>query len=104
MCIMMYSEGPHNLDVLISFVLLFAMFSQIDIVFDDDQGFYRTLKQLIRSAKCPVVLTCNGLSSPCFGCGFMCILHAHQFSSLLFFLKICRIPSRAGRGCAHAKV
>ncbi len=57
---MMYSEGPHNLDALISFVLLFAVFSQIDIVFDDDQGFYRTLKQLIRSAKCPVVLTCNG--------------------------------------------
>jgi DNA polymerase III delta prime subunit len=36
------------------------VFEETDTVFDEDQGFYRALKQLIRTTKCPVVMTGNG--------------------------------------------
>ncbi len=35
------------------------VFEEIDNVFDEDQGFYRALKQILRTAKCPIILTCN---------------------------------------------
>lgn len=95
----------HSLEVLIPFVFLFAVLSQIDIVFDDDQGFYRTLKQLIRSAKCPVVLTCNGSSSLCFWT-WIHVRPAHSSIRLFlsYFLNMRRISSRIGRGGAHAEL
>lgn len=34
---------------------------QIDNVFDEDQGFYRALVSLLADAKCPVIMTCNGM-------------------------------------------
>ncbi len=35
------------------------VFEEIDNVFEEDQGFYRALKQILRTAKCPIILTCN---------------------------------------------
>ena len=38
-----------------------VLFEEVDIVFDDDVGFYAALRKLARHSKCPIVLTCNAL-------------------------------------------
>lgn len=35
------------------------LFEEVDIVFEDDIGFYSALRRLARESKCPMVATCN---------------------------------------------
>lgn len=43
---------------------LVLVFEEVDIVFDEDKGFFAALRSLIVSSKRPVVLTCNSMSFP----------------------------------------
>ena len=38
-----------------------VLFDEVDVVFDDDVGFYAALLKLARQSKCPIVLTCHAL-------------------------------------------
>lgn len=38
-----------------------VLFEEIDIVFDADEGFARALCNIIATAKCPIVMTCNSV-------------------------------------------
>ena len=48
-------EAPTASEDLVSLIL----FEEVDLVFDEDVGFYAALKRLARVAKCPIVATCN---------------------------------------------
>ena len=38
-----------------------VLFDEVDVVFDDDVGFYAALLKLARQSKCPIVLTCHAV-------------------------------------------
>jgi len=44
-------------------VVTLVLFEEVDVVFEDDAGFYAALRRLARESKCPMVATCNELSA-----------------------------------------
>ena len=47
------------------------MLSQVDILFEDDKGFWSAMYDIINMSKRPIILTCNGMScfySDCVTC------------------------------------
>lgn len=36
------------------------LFESVDLIFEEDKGFFQALKNLIHNTKTPIILTCNG--------------------------------------------
>jgi hypothetical protein len=53
-----HGKDTHSKDIRQSFIL----FEEVDILYEEDQGFWPQVVELIATSKRPVIMTCNGMS------------------------------------------
>ncbi|KAI9917109.1 hypothetical protein PsorP6_012837 [Peronosclerospora sorghi] len=56
-----HSENRKSLDYATAASLSLVMFEDIDVVFDEDKGFYNAVCSIAKHSKCPIVITCAQL-------------------------------------------